>query len=95
MAKQSVRVHVFNQSYTLLTEGDPRELEELAGNVDALMTSIAEKSNAADTTRVAVLACIHLADQLREARAALGQADDRSARINALTEALDGLSAGT
>lgn len=92
MAKQSVRVQVFNQSYTLLTEGDPRELEELARSVDSLMASIAEKTAPSDTGRLAVLAAIHLADQLREARRSLEKFGDSSARLNSLLDqALDGM----
>jgi len=63
--KRSVRVNILSQSYTLLTAGDPREVEELARYLDELMLSIAAKSPNADSTRIAVLACMHLADRLR------------------------------
>ena len=63
--KQPVRVTILSRSYTLLTGGDPREVEELAAGVDALMLSIAAKAPNADSTRIAVLACLHLADKLR------------------------------
>ena len=62
--KQPVRVTILNQQYTLLAGEDPRELEELARNVDELLHSISAKVPSADTTRVAVLACLHLADRL-------------------------------
>ena len=45
--------------------GDPREVEEVAASVDNLMLSIAAKAPNADSTRIAVLACLHLADRLR------------------------------
>ena len=64
-SKKPVRVTILSQSYTLLAKGDPREVEELAQSVDELMLSIAAKAPNADTTRVAVLACLHLADRLR------------------------------
>ncbi len=63
--KRPVRVTILSQSYTLLASGDPKEIEELARSVDELMLSIAEKAPNADSTRIAVLACLHLADQLR------------------------------
>jgi cell division protein ZapA len=65
--KQPVRVSVtiLSRPYTLLTSGDPREVEQVAANVDALMLSIAAKAPNADSTRIAVLACMHLADKLR------------------------------
>ncbi len=63
--KQSVRVTILSRPYTLLATGDPREVEEVAANVDELMLSIAARAPNADTTRIAVLACLHLADKLR------------------------------
>ena len=63
--KQPVRVTILSRPYTLLATGDPREVEELAASVDDLMLSIAAKAPNADSTRIAVLACLHLADKLR------------------------------
>lgn len=63
--KQSVQVTIFHQTYTLRTAGDEREIQELADRVDQLMAAIAAKSANADSLRVAVLACLHMADQLR------------------------------
>ncbi|MGH9719801.1 MAG: cell division protein ZapA [Bryobacteraceae bacterium] len=64
MEKRPVRVTLLGQTYSLLAQGDPREVEQLAQKVDELMHEIARKSPNADSTRVAVLACMHLADQL-------------------------------
>jgi len=63
--KRTVRVTIFNQTYTVSTAGDPRETEDLAARVDELMSSIARQAGNLDTTRTAVLACLHLADRLR------------------------------
>jgi len=63
--KKQVRVTIFNQAYTIVTAGDPAETEELARRVDELMYSIAKRSGNVDSARAAVLACLHLADQLR------------------------------
>jgi cell division protein ZapA len=63
--KQSVRVTILSRPYTLLAPGDPREVEEVAASVDELMLAIAAKAPHADSTRIAVLACLHLADRLR------------------------------
>ena len=62
--KKPVRITVFNQSYTVLTAGDPAEIHEIARTLDELMTAIARSGNM-DSTRVAVLAGLHLADRLR------------------------------
>ena len=63
--KQSVRVTILSRPYTLLVAGDPREVQQVAASVDELMLSIAAKAPNADSTRIAVLACLHLADKLR------------------------------
>lgn len=63
--KKPVRVTIFNQSYTLRASGDPRETVELARFVDSLMDSIASKTGDVEASRVAVLACLHMADRLR------------------------------
>jgi cell division protein ZapA len=63
--RQPVRVTILSRPYTLLASGDPREVEQVAASVDELMLSIAAKAPNADSTRIAVLACLHLADKLR------------------------------
>jgi cell division protein ZapA len=63
--RQQVRVTILSRPYTLLTSGDPAEVEQVAAGVDELMLSIASKAPNADSTRIAVLACLHLADKLR------------------------------
>lgn len=67
-SKQTVRVTIFNQTYAVSTSGDPRETEELAHEIDELMSSIARRAGNLDTTRAAVLACLHMADRLRTAQ---------------------------
>jgi cell division protein ZapA len=63
--KKLVRVTIFQQPYTLRSSGEQGETEELAAAVDGLMNQIAGRTGAQDSTRVAVLACLHLADRLR------------------------------
>jgi cell division protein ZapA len=78
--KQPVRVTILNQSYTLLAKGDPREVEQLAESIDELMLSIAAKAPNADSTRIAVLACLHLADRLRSLEQDLTSLKERVGR---------------
>ncbi len=63
--RKTVHVTIFNQPYTLAVSGETREVEELAHSIDQLMTDIAAKAGNVDGSRVAVLACLHLADRLR------------------------------
>jgi cell division protein ZapA len=71
--KQQVRVTILSRPYTLLTSGDSREVEEVAAGVNELMLSIAAKAPNADSTRIAVLACLHLADRMRTLERDLSQ----------------------
>jgi cell division protein ZapA len=73
-------VTILSRPYTLLATGDPREVEEVAASVNELMLSIASKAPNADSTRIAVLACMHLADRLRSAERDLSQVKERVGR---------------
>ena len=90
--KQTVRVTILSRPYTLLAAGDPREVEEVAGSVNELMLSIAAKAPNADSTRIAVLACLHLADKLRTVEGELARererADRRSGKLAVMLEEL-------
>jgi cell division protein ZapA len=89
MSRQAVRVQIFNQSYSLLVDGDPGDVQRLAHEIDELMYSISSRSPG-DSTRIAVLACLHLADKLRAAEKQLQVYEDKSERIaTMLEEALD------
>ena len=78
--KSTVRVTILGQPYTLRAQGDPKEVELLAQSVDELMHSIAAKSPNADSGRVAVLACLHLADKLNSLERDLGELKQRVER---------------
>src|SRR6266705_6083363 len=86
--KQPVRVTILSRPYTLLATGDPREVEEVAASVDELMLSIAARAPNADTTRIAVLACMHLADRMRALERDLGQV---KSRVDRKSEELTGV----
>lgn len=87
MAKQPIRVHIFNQTYTLLADGDESEVQALAHEIDELMTSIASRASSGDSTRIAVMACLHLADQVRAAEKKLRSYEDKSGKIAEMLEA--------
>jgi len=88
--KKPVRVTIFHQPYTLLAS-DPAALQELADSVDQLMAAIAVRAPNADALRVAVLACLHLADQLRGLESQIGElhhrVDDKSGQLRRLLDA--------
>lgn len=80
--RKSVRVTIFNQIYTLGATEEPGEVEALAHTVDELMTEIAQRAGNMDSIRVAVLACLHLADRHRILERELS---DLKARVDSKT----------
>ena len=75
--RKTVRVSIFNQTYTLGATGEPGEVETLAHTVDELMTSVAQRAGNMDAQRIAVLACLHMADKLRTMERELSSLKDR------------------
>src|SRR5437588_8173533 len=75
--RKTVRVTIYNQPYTLVATEEPGEVEALAQVVDELMTGIAQRAGNVDGNRVAVLACMHLADKLRSIETELAGLKER------------------
>jgi cell division protein ZapA len=88
--RKPVRVTIFNQHYSLLASEEPGEVEELAASIDQLMHSIADRSGTSDAARVAVLACLHLADRLRaierERQMAQQRIEEKTRRFSVLLD---------
>ena len=62
-------------------------MQSIAHELDELMTSIANRAGSGDSTRVAVLACLHMADKLKTAEKKLRSYEDKSGKIADLLEA--------
>jgi cell division protein ZapA len=75
--RKTIRVTIYNQPYTLAVTGETGEVEALARSVDELMTEIAQRAGNVDATRVAVLACLHLGDRLRNLERELSDLKNR------------------
>ena len=75
--RKTVRITIFNQTYTLAATGEDGEVEMLGQTVDELMTSIAQRAGNMDSQRIAVLACLHLADRLRTIESELSSLKER------------------
>lgn len=90
----SVPVTIFGQTYSLRSDEEPAYLEDLAALVDERMREIAERTRTADTAKIAVLAALNLADQLRRAErrstAASDTLEERAAAILALVDSAIG-----
>lgn len=81
--KTTVRVTIFQQPYTLRVSGEPGETEALAQAVDSIMNQIAMRTSGADPSRVAVLACLHLADRIRQLEREIDFRRERAAKMEA------------
>ena len=75
--RKTVKVTIFNQTYSLAATEEEGEIESLAHSIDELMTSIAMRAGNVDANRVAVLACLHMADRLRSMERELTDLKDR------------------
>lgn len=88
--RKTVRVTIFNQAYSLVATEEPGEVEALAHSVDELMTEIAQRAGNVDANRVAVLACLHLADRLRAMERELAhlksRVDEKSRQFSVLLD---------
>ena len=61
-------VTIFGRTYQLRGNEDPEYLVELAAIVDRKMRDMAEATGTADTLKVAILACLNVADDYLQAR---------------------------
>ena len=88
-------VEIFGAIYQVRGHKDPEYLQELATIVDDKMREIAQHVSTVDTSKIAILVALNLADELFQSREQYeGERDQVQARVNALTgqlkEALKG-----
>lgn len=62
----ATEVEIFGAVYHVRGAKDPEALQELAGLVDRKMREIAQHVTTVDTAKIAILAALNLADELRQ-----------------------------
>jgi len=67
---EHVTVRIYGENYPLRTTEPAARLEELAGYVDARMREVAASGKVVVTSKIAVLAALHIADELFRLRQA-------------------------
>src|SRR5213082_336897 len=88
-ANSAVRVEIFDQAYNL-RGSDPEYILKLAEYVDTKMRAVAEQTHTVDSSRLAVLAALNIADEFHILRRkADGGTSDSSKRTRQLLSALD------
>jgi len=91
-ASPTIKVEIYDQAYTVRSDGDPEYLKQLAEYVDQRMREISSGTLTVDSRKVAILAALYIADELHQLRKAHEQADDQLASRSAeCSEMLDRL----
>ncbi len=73
---RGVKVQIYGQSYTLVTDLDEAYVQQLAAYVDAKMQAITGMTSTVDTQKAAVLAALAIADELHSSRKEKSERED-------------------
>ena len=88
----TIKVEIYDQAYTVRSDGDPEYLKQLAEYVDERMREISSGTLTVDSRKVAILAALYIADELHQLRKIQAQADEQLATRSAeCSEMLDRL----
>lgn len=88
----TIKVEIYDQAYTIRSDGDSDYIKRLAQYVDARMREISSGTLTVDSRKVAILAALYIADELHQLRKTHEQADDQLATRSAeCAEMLDRL----
>src|SRR5881227_3744117 len=89
-AEQTVRVEIYNQTYSIRSDGDNEYILDLAQYVDGKMREISSGTLTVDSLKVAILAALHIADEFYQLKNAQAQNDAQlAARSAECSEMLD------
>lgn len=89
---QSIRVEIYNQTYSIRSDGDSEYIMRLADFVDQRMRDIAQGTLTVDSLKVAILAALHIADELHRLKTVHESVDQQlAARSAECAEMLDRL----
>ncbi|HJP95578.1 MAG TPA: cell division protein ZapA [Pyrinomonadaceae bacterium] len=88
----TIRVEIYNQTYNIRSDGDTEYIIQLAEFVDSRMREISSGTLTVDSLKVAILAALHIADELHRLKNMHEQADAQlAARSAECAEMLDRL----
>jgi len=88
----TIRVEIYNQTYNIRSDGDTEYIIQLAEFVDGRMREISSGTLTVDSLKVAILAALHIADELHRLKHVHEQADSQLASRSAeCAELLDRL----
>src|SRR2546426_12230847 len=88
----TIRVEIYNQTYNIRSDGDTEYISRLAEFVDGRMREISSGTLTVDSLKVAILAALHIADELHRLKQTHEEADAQLATRSAeCAEMLDKL----
>ncbi|REJ81839.1 MAG: cell division protein ZapA [Acidobacteria bacterium] len=87
-ATTTVEVEIFGSVFNVRSASDEEHLQRLARFVDGKMKEIAAHTTAVDTTKIAVLAALNIADQLVREAGSLGSEREIEERLGKLADRL-------
>lgn len=89
-SEQTIRVEIYNQTYSIRSDGDNDYILELAEYVDRKMREISSGTLTVDSLKVAILAALHIADEFYQLKHSQTQTDAQLAsRSSECSEMLD------
>lgn len=92
MSEQTIRVEIYNQTYSIRSDGDNDYIQNLAEYVDSKMREISSGTMTVDSLKVAILAALHIADEFYQLKLTQTNIDTQLAtRSSECSEMLDKL----
>lgn len=82
-SEQTIRVEIYNQTYSIRSDGDNDYILELAEYVDRKMREISSGTLTVDSLKVAILAALHIADEYYQLKHSQAQTDAQLASRSA------------
>ena len=88
--EQAIQVEIYNQIYSIRSDGDNEYILSLAKYVDGKMRTISSGTLTVDSLKVAILAALHIADEFHQAKDVHAQVDAQlGSRSSECSELLD------
>src|SRR5499433_465787 len=75
----TIKVEIYDQAYTVRSDGDPEYVKQLAEYVDRRMREISSGTLTVDSRKVAILAALYIADELHQLKKLHEQQDEQLA----------------
>src|SRR6266481_10127886 len=89
-ASPTIKVEIYDQAYTIRSDGDTDYIQQLADYVDKRMREISSGTLTVDSRKVAILAALYIADEFYQLKNIQAQNDAQlAARSAECSELLD------